>query len=99
MKTQQNPEEPISKVGIVINRMYVGDMVQGKQAKVSYKSEKKVALDESQWTIVLNTHEPLVERLVWESLQNKTVKSREVKKNRERRIFEELLVCKECGNK
>ena len=99
-RLKNNDKWTISSIRKILkNRMYVGDMVQGKQAKVSYKSEKKVALDESQWTIVLNTHEPLVERLVWESLQNRTVKSRKINKNRERRIFEELLVCKECGNK
>ena len=79
--------------------MYVGDMVQSKQAKLSYKSEKKIRLDKSLWIIIPNTHEPLVERSVWESLQNRQKVVRPIKSKRPIRLFEHLIFCKECGNR
>lgn len=78
--------------------MYVGDMVQSVQTKVSYKSKKKKSLPKSNWDIVKNTHEPLVDRFIFESVQNnikRTTKTTIAK--REKRLFENLLYCKECG--
>ena len=84
---------------ILKNQMYVGDMVQSVQTKVSYKSNKKKTLPKSNWNIVKNTHEPLVDRFIFESVQN-NVKRTNVSNvtKREKRLFENLLYCKECGN-
>ncbi len=83
---------------ILKNRMYTGDMVQNVQTKLSYKSQKKVALEKSFWIIVENTHEPLVSKEIFESIQNSPARTRVTFKNREKRLFENLLICKECGN-
>lgn len=84
---------------ILKNRMYTGDMVQNVQTKLSYKSQKKVSLEKSFWIIVENTHEPLVSKeVVFESIQNSPARTRVTFKNREKRLFENLLICKECGN-
>lgn len=87
---------------ILSNRMYCGDMVQKKQAKVSYKSKKKILLPESMNLIVENTHEPLVDRTTFEYVQELThdrVKHAKIKTGREKRLFEGLLFCKECQNR
>ncbi len=83
---------------ILKNRMYTGDMVQNVQTKLSYKSQKKVALEKSFWIIVENTHEPLVSKEIFKSIQNSPTRTRVTFKNREKRLFENLLICKECGN-
>lgn len=83
---------------ILKNRMYTGDMVQNVQTKLSYKSQKKVSLEKNFWIIVENTHEPLVSKEVFESIQNSPARTRVTFKNREKRLFENLLICKECGN-
>ena len=83
---------------ILKNRMYTGDMVQNVQMKLSYKSQKKVSLEKEHWIIVENTHEPLVNRTIFESIQNTPSRTRKTFKNREKRLFENLLFCKECGN-
>lgn len=80
------------------NRMYTGDMVQNVQTKLSYKSQKKVALEKEFWIIVENTHEPLVSKTVFEAIQNAPARVRTTHRNREKRLLENLLVCKECGN-
>ena len=80
------------------NRMYTGDMVQNVQTKLSYKSQKKVSLEKEFWIIVENTHEPLVSKVVFEALQNAPSRIKNTRCNREKRLLENLLVCKECGN-
>ena len=99
-KVKYNPMWTISSVKKILkNQMYVGDMVQSVQTKVSYKSKKKKSLPKSNWDIVKNTHEPLVDRYIFESVQNnikRTTKTTITK--REKRLFENLLYCKECGN-
>lgn len=99
-KAKYNPVWTTSSVKKILkNQMYVGDMVQSVQTKVSYKSKKKKSLPKSNWDIVKNIHEPLVDRFIFESVQNnikRTTKTTITK--REKRLFENLLYCKECGN-
>lgn len=80
------------------NRMYTGDMVQNVQTKLSYKSQKKIALEKEFWIIVEDTHEPLVSKVIFDAIQNAPSRTRVTHCNREKRLLENLLVCKECGN-
>ncbi|MCB6288987.1 recombinase family protein, partial [[Clostridium] scindens] len=50
---------------ILSNRMYIGDMVQGKQRVISYKVHKAIATPESEWFIVENTHEPIIDKVTF----------------------------------
>lgn len=87
---------------ILSNRIYTGDMVQHKQTKVSYKSKKKMTLDEKLWVIAPNTHEALVDKDTFNYvnvLRKRYTRNYEVKTNRERRLLEGKLFCKECGNR
>lgn len=86
---------------ILQNRMYTGDMVQHTQTNISYKSKKKITLDESLWIIVEDTHEPLVDKNTF-MLINKKTKSKNrtyTKRKRPERLLEGLLFCHECGNR
>lgn len=51
------------------NQTYAGDLVQGRHKKVSYKTEKTVWLPKSQWIVVPNTHEAIVDRDTFETVQ------------------------------
>ena len=87
---------------ILNNRMYTGDMVQHTQAKVSYKSKKKISLSENLWVIVENTHEPLVSKETFNLIQDrKRLNNRRCSKTSKRpiRLFDGLLYCRECGNR
>ncbi len=89
----------ISSVNKILkNRMYTGDMVQNVQTKLSYKSMKKIALEKNFWIIVENTHEPLVNKTVYERIQKSPYRTRKTYKNRDKRLFENLIYCKECRN-
>lgn len=45
---------------ILHNYMYTGNMTQGVQTKLSYKSNKRIFLDKSHWIIVPNTHKNII---------------------------------------
>ena len=87
---------------ILTNRVYTGDLVQHTQTKVNYKSKKKITLDEKLWIIVENTHEPLVDKDTFNyvnTLRKRNTRNYEVKTNREKRLLEGKLFCKECKNR
>ena len=87
---------------ILCNRIYTGDLVQHKETKVNYKSKKKITLDEKLWIIVENTHEALVDKETFEyvnNLRKRNTRNYEIKTNREKRLLEGKLFCKECKNR
>ncbi len=91
-----------SVIKILSNRMYVGDMVQHTQTKVNYKSRKKITLNENLWMIVENTHEPLVDKDTFKVVnhkKNNNNRTVSIKTDREKRLLEGLIYCKECGNR
>ena len=90
-----------SVYNILKNRMYTGDMVQHTQTNVSYKSKKKITLDENLWIIVENTHEPLVDKETFMLINRKKKNKNRTyqKRKRPERLLEGLLFCKECGNR
>ena len=98
-KMRYNQQWTTSSVKKILkNRMYTGDMVQSTQTKVNYKSKKKKTLPKSNWDIVPGTHEPLVDKLTFERIQGNVKRTNVSVSNREKRLFENLLFCKECGN-
>ena len=87
---------------ILLNRIYTGDMVQHTQTKVNYKSKKKITLDQSMWIVVENTHEALVDKDTFDyvnNLRKRNTRNYEIKTDREKRLLEGKLFCKECGNR
>ena len=98
-KMRYNEQWTISSVKKILkNRMYTGDMVQSTQTKVNYKSKKKKALPKGNWDIVPGTHEPLVDKLTFERIQGNVKRTNVSISKRDKRLFENLLFCKECGN-
>lgn len=98
-KMRYNEQWTISSVKKILkNRMYTGDMVQSTQIKVSYKSKKKKTLPKSNWDIVPDMHEALVDKLTFERIQGNVKRTNKSISKRDKRLFENLLFCKECGN-
>lgn len=56
---------------ILHNAVYVGDMVQNKENKISYKSNKVVAIPPKNWIVVQNTHTAIVSKQLFALCQNK----------------------------
>lgn len=51
------------------NQTYAGDLVQGRHKKVSYKSKRTVWLPKSQWIVVENTHEAIIDKETYDTVQ------------------------------
>jgi Site-specific recombinases, DNA invertase Pin homologs len=55
---------------MLTNEIYIGNMVQGKYGSVSYKSKVNRPREKSQWYIVKGTHEPIIDRDLWDRVQS-----------------------------
>lgn len=51
------------------NEMYIGNMVQGKYEHKSYKSKSSTPIPKEKWIRVEGTHEPIIEKELWEQVQ------------------------------
>lgn len=79
------------------NEVYIGNMVQGRSVKISYKSKKCLHQDRERWIVVEGTHEPLVDRETFEKVQL-LLKSRQHTRSRTHDfLLKGLIVCHECG--
>lgn len=61
---------PDSSVRMILrNRMYTGDMIQGKNTTVSYKIRQCRAIPKEDWIVVENTHEAIIDKETFEKAQ------------------------------
>ena len=79
------------------NEIYIGNMVQGRQVKISYKSKKCLHQDRNNWVVVEDTHEPLIDA---ESFRKVRMLVNSRKRTRSRTydfLLKGLIFCHECG--
>lgn len=77
---------------------YCGDILNFKTYSKSYKNKKRLENDRENWVIFKNVHEPIIERSVFEQVQQKRGKIRKRRTNEgEHNMFSGLLVCADCG--
>ena len=100
----KTPSDPYRWCGdttkrIIDNRQYTGCTINFKSSMISYKIHKRLPNDESEWQIIPNTQEAIIDETTWERVQ-------ELRKNRRRNtatgresIFSGLVYCADCGSK
>ena len=54
---------------ILINEVYIGNMVQGKYGSVSYKTHQNKPKPNEEWIRVEHTHAPIIEKELWNKTQ------------------------------
>lgn len=54
---------------MLVNEVYIGNMVQGKYGSVSYKTKQNKPRPKEQWYRVEGTHEPIIDRELWDRVQ------------------------------
>lgn len=98
-KTNEDGFWPDSSVRRILrNEMYLGHMVQGKNAKISYKLKQCRAVPQEDWVVVRNTHEPIVSQEDFDRAQALFGKgARKSPKQREIDLFSGFLRCADCG--
>ena len=78
---------------------YCGDILNFKTYSKSYKNKKRIENDRENWVVFKDVHEPIIDRAVWEQVQQKRRKVRKRRTNEgEKNMFSGLLVCADCGN-
>lgn len=78
---------------------YCGDILNFKTYSKSYKNKKRIDNDRENWVVFKDVHEPIIDRCVWEQVQQKRGKVRKRRTNDgERNMFSGLLVCADCGS-
>ena len=85
---------------ILVNEVYIGNLVQGKYESISYKTRQNRPCPKERWIRVEGTHEPIIDRPLWNRVQKK-VKSR-CKGNSQTgkvHLFSGIAICMHCGSK
>ena len=83
--------------------VYTGAMVQGKSKNLSYKNKKRVKLPKSEWIVVPNMHEPIIDKELWDTVQGLLKghagkdKLFKVSDGDEINPLRGMVYCKECG--
>ena len=78
---------------------YCGDILNFKTYSKSYKNKKRLENDRENWVIFKDVHEPIIERSIFEQVQQKRGKIRKRRTNEgEHNMFSGLLVCADCGS-
>ena len=83
---------------ILQNRMYCGDMVQGRYRMKSYKIHVQEIVPQDEWYIVENTHEAIIDRETFNKVQQLLMRdTRTGPQQKKLYLFSGFLKCADCG--
>ena len=78
---------------------YCGDILNFKTYSKSYKNKKRIDNDRENWVVFQDVHEAIIERAVYEQVQQTRGKIRKRRTNNgEHNMFSGLLICADCGS-
>lgn len=80
------------------NETYIGNLTQGRRKKLNYKSKKEIRTPKEDWIIVKNTHEPIIDEDIFNTVQNLLKKNKNKSDNSNARLLSGFMRCKECGH-
>lgn len=83
---------------ILNNPVYLGNTVFGRSKVKGRVKKTKVATDESEWIVVENTHEALVDKATWDLVHDIMKNRRRQTKRGETQMFAGLIKCSSCGS-
>lgn len=84
---------------ILLNEVYIGNMVQGRMKKVNYKSKKNIRLPKDQWKIVENTHEPIIDKETFFKVHQMLETRKQTRVKTHDYLLKGMVYCHECGKK
>jgi hypothetical protein len=99
-----DPDDRYNWMGMTVKnildrREYVGDTVNFRSRKESFKSKKHLANPESEWQIFENTQEPIVSREMWETARKCRVVKRRANSTGEPNPLTGIVYCGDCGSR
>ena len=84
---------------ILDNRQYTGCTVNGMSSIVSYKVHKSIAYDESEWQIIPNTQEAIIDEETFNTVHEMRASRRRNTATGRTSVFSNLVFCGDCGSK
>lgn len=83
---------------ILNNQMYIGNLVQGTLKIKSYKVQVAQRQDKEDWIIVENTHEPIISKEDFETVQDLLLRNtRKAPEKTTVHLFSGYVTCGDCG--
>ena len=79
------------------NETYIGNMVQGRSVKISYKSKKCLKQDRENWVVVEDTHEPLIDTETFHKVRMLVDSRRHTRSRTYDFLLKGMIFCHECG--
>ena len=79
------------------NETYIGNMVQGRTVKISYKSKKCLRQARENWVIVEGTHEPLIDKETFQKVRMLVNSRKHTRSRTYDFLLKGLIFCHECG--
>ncbi len=78
------------------DRIYVGDLIQGKKKVENYRSHKLITTKKDEWIIIENNHEPIISKDKFDKVQEIIEKNKCARSNKEKDLFYRFLKCSDC---
>ena len=82
---------------ILKDETYIGNTVHYRMGTISYKNKKTVRKPQEEWLRVEGTHEAIISKDVFDTVQEQRKRKRRECKDKTTQIFAGLLVCPDCG--
>ena len=79
------------------NETYIGNMVQGRMVKISYKSKKCLRQAPENWVVVEGTHEPMIDPESFRKVQLLLNSRKHTRSRTYDFLLKGLIFCHECG--
>ena len=79
------------------NETYIGNMVQGRTVKISYKSKKCLKQERENWVVVEGTHEPLIDRETFQKVRMLVNSRKHTRSRTYDFLLKGMIFCHECG--
>lgn len=82
---------------ILVNEVYIGNLVQGKYGSISYKTRICKPRPRNQWIYVEGTHEPIIDRELWNNVQFLIAQKAKPFETGQIGLFAKKVRCANCG--
>lgn len=83
---------------MLTNQTYIGNLTQGRRKRISYKVKKDIRVPKNEWIIVENTHEPIIDKELFDKVQLLIERNKNKQNNLNDYLLKGFLFCEECGH-
>lgn len=84
-------------IRILTNEIYTGTLIQGKRTTVNYKVKKVVEKNENEWSVIKNSHEPIITQEQFDMVQDIIRRDTRVTPGKkEPYLFSGFVECADC---